>query len=90
MFYIWIPIIFLVDFFTKALAEDQLFERSIQIFGEFLQLSFVTNTGVAFGVQFPGIQVITPLLIVGIIAYYYAYEQEKKSSLLDFGYASII
>ena len=90
MFYIWISLIFLLDFFTKSLAESNLIESAIPIIWDFFSLAYTTNTGIAFGIGIPGIEVITPLLIVGIIAYYYGYEQEKGSLLLDMGYASII
>lgn len=73
-----------VDWFTKYLAYVHLGDRNIPIIGEFLQLRYVENTGMAFG-SFAGNKAVTTLVpVAGTIAvvaacFYFRYYFKKRN-----------
>lgn len=66
--------------------------QSYPIISDLLQLHLVYNTGVAFSMPITGLplQILTILLITGILAYYIRYEYEKWSRLIDIGFVLIL
>ncbi|SHE86491.1 signal peptidase II [Marinitoga hydrogenitolerans DSM 16785] len=44
-----IPIILVLDQISKKMAQEYLAGKNINIIGDFISLSYVTNTGIAFG-----------------------------------------
>ena len=77
-----------VDWFTKYLAQAHLGDRRISIIGEFLQLRYVENTGLAFG-SFAGnvaVTTLTPVVcMIAVVAacfcfvYYFKKRNEWKA-----------
>lgn len=67
-----------VDWFTKYLVQVHLGERRIPIIGEFLQLRYVVNYGMEFGL-FSGNRYITMIMpVVAMIAFVALYFYCKK------------
>ncbi len=67
-----------VDWFTKYLAHVYLGDRSIPIIGEFLQLRYVVNTGMAFGSFAGNVAVTTLVPVASMIALAAAYLYLQK------------
>ena len=73
-----------VDWLTKYLAYVHLGDRSIPIIGEFLQLRYVENTGMAFG-SFAGNEAVTTLVPVACMivltaaCFYFGYYFKKRN-----------
>ena len=80
MFPFIFTLLILLDQASKYLAEHFLATEKIHILGDFLVLSFVKNTGVAFSFPIQGIvlKVLTVALIVGISIYYIRAEPYKN------------
>jgi lipoprotein signal peptidase len=91
-----LPFIFilliLLDQVSKYLAEHFLVNEKIYILGDFLVLSFVKNTGVAFSFPIQGmvLKILTVALIVGISAYYIRAEPYKNLLRTKFAYVFIL
>ncbi len=73
---------------TREYCEDD----RVSLVGEYLGIELSYNTGVAFSLPIRGLalQVLTALLIAGIIYQYIREEYTKKSKLLDIGYTLIL
>jgi lipoprotein signal peptidase len=73
---------------TREYCEDD----RVSLVGEYLGIELSYNTGVAFSLPIRGLalQILTILLICGIIYQYIREEYTKKSKLLDIGYALIL
>lgn len=73
---------------TREYCEDD----RLSLVGEYLGVELSYNTGVAFSLPIRGItlQILTILLICGIIYHYIHEEYTKKSKLLDIGYTLIL
>lgn len=81
----------IIDFITKKIALFHL-NKDIPIFWEYLKLKLVYNKWIAFSIPLEWIilKIITLLAIILISYYYYKFEKNKKSRLLDLWYALII
>lgn len=91
--FIFIPIfLILLDQISKYWAEHFLATSRIHLIGDFLMLSFVKNTGIAFSMPIEGIvlKVLTVALIIGIGVYFHRYEKHKNLPLVRFGYTLIL
>lgn len=89
--YFIIIISFLIDFFTKKIALNNL-TQEINIIWDYLKLKLVNNTWIAFSIPISWLilKIITILLIIWIWYYYYQFEKKKQSKLLDIAYALIL
>lgn len=69
-----------------------LYPDGINIIGEYLRFEYHENTGIAFGFPIEGIvlKIITVLLILGIIVYWYREERSKSNWLIDSAFALIL
>ena len=87
-----ITVLIYLDYISKQYAVDSLSTRDISISGEWLGLHLSYNSWVAFSLPIRGIvlQILTVLLIWGIIYQYIHEEYAKKSKLLDAGYTLIL
>jgi signal peptidase II len=76
-----------LDIFTLCHSE-----KYIPIFWEYLWFQLAYNSGVAFWLPIPGLplQIITIVLVLALLGYYFHTEYPKKSNLLDAGYILII
>ena len=74
-----------IDMSSKYIAELYL-RNPVSIFQDWIQLKLEHNSGIAFSLPIGGLllQIITLVLIFGIIVYYSNTEKSKKSKLLDF------
>lgn len=90
------PLIFtlliLLDQASKYAFEHFLWAQKIHLLGDFLILSVVKNTGIAFSFPIEGIvlKVLTMALIIGIVVYYFRYEIHKNLLLTKLWYALIL
>ncbi|OIP53619.1 signal peptidase II [Candidatus Gracilibacteria bacterium CG2_30_37_12] len=89
--FIFTTLIFL-DQTSKYIFEHFFATSKIHILADFLVLSFVQNTGVAFSFPIQGIilKVLTVALITGISVYYLRYETHKNLLLTKLGYTLIL
>ena len=93
---ILLSLIFLValsiDVTSKYLAEQFLSSNFLPLLGDLIWLKLSYNTWVAFSLPIHGLplQILTIVLIGGLIFHYFSTEYKKKSSLLDIGYALIL
>lgn len=85
-------ILILLDQASKYFAEYFLVNSKIHLIGDFLTLSFVKNTGIAFSFPIEGIilKVLTVALILGICVYYFRYEQHKNLLITRFAYTLVL
>ena len=81
-----------LDYFSKQSMLDLLQWENIQIWWEFLRLQLSYNSGIAFWLPITGLplQIITIVLIIALLGYYFHTEYPKRSTLLDAGYTLII
>ncbi|WP_047267856.1 signal peptidase II [Marinitoga sp. 1197] len=88
-----IPIILIIDQISKRLAQDFLKGKTIHIIGDFLTLSYVTNTGIAFGI-FRGYAFLHGILATFVVTFIYIYRkkhlEKNKSMLFDISITFII
>ena len=73
-------LLIVLDQVSKYYSEHFLATSKIHLIGDFLVLSFVKNTGIAFSLPIEGIilKVLTVVLIIGIGIYFVRYEQYKN------------
>ncbi|MDD2891552.1 MAG: signal peptidase II [Candidatus Gracilibacteria bacterium] len=81
-----------IDQASKYFFEHFLATEKIHIIGDFLVLSFVKNTGVAFSFPIEGmiLKILTIALIIGIVIYYFHYEQYKNLPFTKLAYTLIL
>jgi signal peptidase II len=81
-----------LDYVSKQYAIESLIAWYISLFGEWIGLYLSYNSGVAFSlpIRWLTLQILTVVLIGGIIYHYAREEYAKKSKLLDAGYALIL
>lgn len=81
-----------LDYLSKQYAVDSLSTWDISLFGDWIGLQLSYNSWVAFSLPIRGItlQVLTILLIGGIIYQYIRDEYTKRSKLIDTGYTLIL
>ena len=81
-----------LDYFSKQIMSDVLKWEGIQLWWEFVKLQLSYNSGIAFWLPITGLplQIITIVLICGLVWYYFVTEYPKRSRLLDAGYTLII
>ncbi len=79
-----------LDALTKFWA-DSLIWNPIVIIPNFFSLQYAQNTGVAFSFPLSWIllKLVTVILIFGIFYYYWTWEKQKNSRLLNIWYALI-
>lgn len=82
----------LLDQISKYWAEHFLVTSRIHLIGDFLMLSFVKNTGIAFSMPIEGVvlKVLTVALIMGIGIYFARYEKYRDLLLTKLGYVLIL
>ena len=91
-----LPFIFtlliLLDQASKYFFEHFLVSSKIHLIGDFLTLSFVKNTGIAFSFPIEGIilKILTVVLIIGITVCYFRYEAHKNLLLTKISYTLIL
>ena len=84
-----------IDFFSKQYVENILSIDTNQyfpIFGDYIGISLSYNSGIAFSLPitwFP-LQLVTAILLVWLIYYYFCEEYPKYSKLLDIWYTLIL
>ncbi|EKD30433.1 MAG: hypothetical protein ACD_78C00062G0004 [uncultured bacterium (gcode 4)] len=85
-------LLILLDQTSKYFFEHFFWAQKIHLLGDFLMLSFVRNTGIAFSFPIEGIilKVLTVALIIGITIYYFRYETHKNLLLIKFWYTLIL
>lgn len=81
-----------LDYLSKQYAVESLTTRDVSLLGDWIGLQLSYNTGVAFSLPIRGIvlQILTVLLIAGIVYQYIHEEYSKKSKLLDAWYVLIL
>ena len=88
-----IPFILVLDQISKKLAQEYLMGKTIHIIGDFLTLSYVTNTGIAFGI-FQGHPFIMGIIATFVVTIIYIYRKihlkQHKSFLFDLSTVFII
>lgn len=91
MLFLSLFLVFL-DQVSKYAAEHFLASSRIHLIGDFLTLSFVKNTGIAFSFPIEGIvlKILTVTLITGICWYYRYHETYKNLTLTRVAYALIL
>lgn len=94
--YLPFPFVFtfliLLDQTSKYFFEHFLAAGKIRLVGDFLTLSFVKNTGIAFSLPIEGmvLKILTVALIAGITVYFVRYEPHKNIILTKWAYALIL
>lgn len=85
-------LLILLDQLSKYWFEHFLASGKIHLIGDFLTLSFVKNTGIAFSLPIEGmvLKILTIALIVGIAAYFIRYEPYKNLPLTKWAYVLIL
>jgi lipoprotein signal peptidase len=80
-----------LDMASEYLAEIYL-GTPIHLVPDWVQLKLAYNAGIAFSLPVQGVflQILTLVLIFGLIVYYGNTEKVKKSRLLDTGYALVL
>lgn len=80
-----------VDMTTKYVIQS-LLKDTFSIIPGWMELRLAYNDGIAFSlpIQWALLQILTLILIFGIIIYYSNTERRKKSTLLDIGYALLL
>ena len=81
-----------IDVTSKYLAEQFLSSNFLPLLGDLIWLKLSYNMWVAFSLPIHDLplQILTIVLIGGLIFHYFSAEYKKKSSLLDTGYALIL
>lgn len=89
--FVFIPLI-LLDQTSKYFFEHFLASGKIRLIGDFVTLSFVKNTGIAFSLPIEGLvlKVLTIALIIGITVYFVRHEPYKDFTLTKWAYALIL
>ena len=92
MFLLVFTLLILLDQTSKYFFEHFLVSSKIHLLGDFLTLSTVKNTGIAFSFPIEGIilKVLTVALILGITVYYFRYEQYKNLPITKWAYVFIL
>jgi signal peptidase II len=87
-----ILVLIYIDYLSKQYAVGSLTTGDVALFGDWIGLRLSYNSGVAFSLPIRGLflQMLTVVLIGGIIYHYIREEYERKSKLLDAGYALIL
>jgi signal peptidase II len=91
----WFLILFVLliflDLYSKNLAYNYLQEK-INILGDFLFLKYTENTWIAFSIQLGWffLKILTIILIIWIIIYFFKYEYWKKNKLLNLSFVFIL
>ena len=80
------------DFLSKQFFEKILQNHDIQIFWDYLRLQLSYNPGVAFSlpIHWLPLQIITIILIIGLLYYLFREEYPKNKELIDIGYTLIL
>jgi signal peptidase II len=88
-----IPLILVFDQITKKLTQEYLTGKTINIIGDFLSLTYVKNTGIAFG-MFQGHSflhgIIATIVVTIIYIFRKTYLKKEKSILFDISTTFII
>ncbi|AEX86026.1 hypothetical protein XO10_08065 [Marinitoga sp. 1135] len=88
-----IPIILFLDQITKVLAREYLIGKNIEIIGDYITLTYVTNTGMAFG-MLKGhsfyLGLVSTIIVTIIYIYRKIYMNNNKSLLFDIATVFII
>lgn len=88
-----IPFILIFDQITKKIAQEYLNGKTISIIGDYFTLSYVTNTGIAFG-MFQGHPFIMGIVATFVVTVIYIYRKihlrRNKSFLFDLATIFII
>ncbi|WGS65423.1 signal peptidase II [Marinitoga aeolica] len=88
-----IPFILVFDQISKKLAQEYLAGKTIHIIGDFLTLSYVTNTGIAFG-MLQGHPFLMGIIATFVVTIIYVYRKihlkQHKSFLFDLSTVFII
>ena len=81
-----------IDVFSKYFISTITTGNYVSLFGEYVWLQLSFNPGIAFSLPITGLplQIITALLIIGLVIYYVKEEYPKKSIFLDVGYGLIL
>lgn len=89
--YFYLPLILwiIIDLASKQIASIYLISK-ISLIWDILYLQYAENSGIAFSITLPFIKIITPLLILWIVIYYYKYEKLQNSKLIDTAFGLIL
>ena len=90
---IWIFVLIASGIFLDQISKHFLSNvPDISLIGNILRIHREYNTGVAFSFPLSGIflHIVTVLCIFGIVYYYVREEFQKRSALLDVGYALLL
>ncbi len=79
--------IFIADILTKYWA--YISDPDFSVIGNFLRMTHVKNTGIAFGTPLPGISWIIPLILIGIGIFLWK-SWKKISEIEKIGYTMIL
>lgn len=89
--YFYLPLIawIIIDLVSKQIASDYLIEK-ISLIWNLVYLQYAENSWIAFSIALPFLKILTPLLILGIIIYYFKYEKEQWSKIVDLAFGFIL
>jgi len=85
--YITIFLIILSDILTKYWTN--IYTPNIPIIGDWIKIVFFKNTGIAFSIPLPGISIIIPLILSGLLIFI-LYSWKKLSEHEKIGYTMIL
>ncbi len=90
IFYIVIILLLIFDLWTKYLSKIYLVPR-FDIFWDFVYLQYVLNKWIAFWIPLEWIilKIITLLITIWFIIYYFKYEENKSKNQIKFAYMLI-
>ncbi len=91
MLYILIPLLTILDLFTKQLASIYLNDK-ISLIWDVLYLKFAQNPWIAFWIEVPLflLKIVTIVLIIFIFYYYIKEEKSKNDKIIDISFWFIL
>lgn len=93
MFYLFVVITLIIDQASKAFVKSGFWVNGkIPLLWDYFYLESVHNSGVAFSfpIQWLVLQILTILLIIGIVYYFLRHEEYKENTFVKIAYGSII
>ncbi len=87
-----IAVLISIDYWSKQYMLEILKWADISLIGELLSLQLSYNSGIAFSLPITGmpLQIITAILVIILLVYYFRVEYPKHSYFLDIAYSLII
>lgn len=85
LFILLFIIIYLADYFTKEYIRDNFaIGETIEVIGDNVMITHIKNSGIAFGLHFPGIQYLSYFAFIAVLWLLISYVKTEKPSMVNY------